>query len=494
MDGRKDADGRGHEVGRRDLLAAVGAGALLPAGVGASDRRADGTVRSGAPGDEARFLYYNTWLLDGLFGLGASPDLEGRARELGEILATVDYDVAALSEVFDEEQRRQVREPVEDVVERTGPPADIELSSGLQTLVEGDHEVVATNRHEFEADGAELRDPEAYANKGVLHVEVEFGPGRVDVYSTHLLAGGGLGEVFGVAGFGTTPPSEYRRRQVRELVAFVERTRSPENPAIVAGDFNVAADDEEYAVLERMADDLDLVDAWPDYGGRAGGTGGGQTTEQSAALREGCTLEPSAGPPYYCDDSVRADAGVGERIDYVFVSEPSPEHAVELDVSALRRVSFYRDRAPPGEFYVEDDEAVPNYLSDHVGLELRFSVEPASDDGEAGDGDTGEREPRTYTGRVDAGWFAEAPRVRRFEVPVEGDRPVELHLSADGEADLDLYVTLDGRAAGVDEYDRRSEGLDATETVRVDPAAVEGSLGVAVRAYDGVAEFRLRVQ
>ncbi len=497
-DSYSHTDGREGSTSRRDVLRSVGA----LAGVGPLARLGafDGVGRNSTPpgtGDTTRLLFYNTWLINDVAGIGGAPDRERRVREIGRALSAADYDVAALCEVFAGEARRRIREPLADggVDARMGPPSDVDKSSGLYTLASGDGpRIVSSHRHVFDTDGAEFRDADAFSNKGALHVELDLGPGNVDLYSTHLLAGGGLGAVgdFIDGIFQPPPPSEYRRRQVRELVGFVRRTRSPENLTVLAGDFNVEADSEEYATLETMMDDLGLYDAWTAHGGRAGGT-------NRTALEHGCAIDTGDGVPYHCDDSRADHAGAGRRIDYVFLSEPTDDHAVELDVTDLRRTTFWRGLADPGEFFADGDGAVPNYLSDHLGLELAFRVDPATpgrgpprqDRSAACRGGA-----RCFEGTVGADPGSDHPATRSFTAPVDGTGSLRVRLVTDADADLDLYVTLDGRRPTVDDHDRRSTGAGAGESVVLDPGELAdvSTLGIAVRAYAGRAAFTVAVE
>lgn len=59
-------------------------------------------------------------------------------------------------------------------------------------------------------------------------------------------------------------------------------------------------------------------------------------------------------------------------IDYIFVSTGRG-----LTVKDIRRRVFWRELAPPDQFFPDDEGEIPNYLTDHVGLELEFSVAQA---------------------------------------------------------------------------------------------------------------------
>ncbi|RXK47487.1 endonuclease/exonuclease/phosphatase family protein [Halorientalis pallida] len=371
--GDDDTHFGGAQIQRRDVLrtgatVAGGVGVLGASGVGQSV----GGSAAGA-GETYRFLWQNLWLLNGIVGNDtdiAKPALQERASEFGDRLAGSDIDVAALCEVFSSEQRETIREPVERAVDyEIGPPAEFEKSSGLYTLALGGPEIVAMERTEFDADGYEPRDADAWAKKGVLYTRLDFGAGQVDLFTTHLLAGGGIPYV-DLNPFSDPPtPAEYRADQLAELRAFVqsvEADHDPDNrvPTVVAGDFNVGAGGGEYGKLTAVRDDLGLADAWLGYAGGPGGT-------NRTAITDGCAFEPAESPPSYCDGG----AG-GDRIDYVFVEPTRPSHASRLSIEAIKRRVFCRQLAPPDQFYADDAEERPNYLTDHVGLELDWTLTP----------------------------------------------------------------------------------------------------------------------
>jgi len=74
-------------------------------------------------------------------------------------------------------------------------------------------------------------------------------------------------------------------------------------------------------------------------------------------------------------------------------------------------------------------------------------------------------------------------------------KTVELHLSGPSDADFDLYVTLDGREAGPDDYDRSSWRYGSEESITLGRGQLEadGELGIAVDAYSGAGPYTLTV-
>lgn len=330
-----------------------------------------------------RLLFLNAFLLRPLsLGLGplrwepgAAPAVADRADELGRTVAGA-YDVIALAEAFTAAERDRVRagwpagaRPAVAVGPEGGwgrSGGRTTTSSGLATLVDGP-EVVRVERHRYRAVGHRLADADPWAAKGVLLVEVDVGlPGGLEVYSTHLCAGGGLLPVGGDRVAGT---DAVRRAQAEELVAFVEAHHRPGNVALVVGDVNVPAgggpDTELASVLGRMG----LEDLWPRLGRGPGVTCGLE--------RVGAELgRPDPVDPRFADD----DIGVGsvggegvdppERIDRAFLQRPRPEHGLVVEAALLRRRPFPRRADAP------DRHRLP-FLSDHMGLHLELTLAPA---------------------------------------------------------------------------------------------------------------------
>lgn len=71
--------------------------------------------------------------------------------------------------------------------------------------------------------------------------------------------------------------------------------------------------------------------------------------------------------PYYCpgNDGRTKEAS---RVDRVFVEDHR-----DIKVADIRHRVFWRELAPPEEFYADEDDALPHYLADHDGLEADFT-------------------------------------------------------------------------------------------------------------------------
>jgi endonuclease/exonuclease/phosphatase family metal-dependent hydrolase len=350
-------------------------------------------------GEPFSFLFYNTWLLDGVelptlefgpFGrvspgtVGHMPDLAGRTRDFCRALDGSSYDVVAMCEVFRESTRNRLADEVGWVADSHAGPGSAPLErldipskhSGLCTLTGPDTPIVDTTDRGFSHRGHSLRDADFYANKGAQHVEVDVGPGSLDVFTTHLIHGGDLNLTPNELPF-ADPPSieEYRARQLSELAEFVQTAGSEENITVVTGDFNInAADPRLVSERNRGEDELfeqflavcSLYDAWERHGGSVG------TTYIEHGPPGGMArAKPDPAAPDYLEDRGRRcnyPAVPDRRIDYILLEEPQPEHTLELDIDQIRRRHFWRGKTDTSEFWATSE--IPNYISDHVGLEL----------------------------------------------------------------------------------------------------------------------------
>jgi endonuclease/exonuclease/phosphatase family metal-dependent hydrolase len=203
----------------------------------------------------------------------------------------------------------------------------------------------------------------------------------VDVFTTHLIHGGDLNVNPADIPF-SDPASieEYRAKQIAEMAAFVREAGSEENVTIVAGDFNLNVeqpgvvperDQTEAELFGEFLEDCSLYDAWDRHGGPVGTT---YIEHGPPGGMERAKIDP-INPNYLEDHGERCEySDVSDRrIDYVLVEEPKPEHTFRLEVEHIRRRHFWRGKTNTREFWATPD--VPNYVSDHVGLELECSIE-----------------------------------------------------------------------------------------------------------------------
>lgn len=347
-----------------------------------------------------RFLWYNAFLLD---ANDESEQIEERATELGRLVDDR-YDVAALCEVFEDSELETIRGELDGFDEANGPGPGLwwlptfgqAKSAGLNTVVRDSpgtrtlDGAVGTKSTAFDHQGSKFTDSDAWANKGVLYSPIDVGVGVIDLFTTHLFAGGGLpwssGDLLGIE-WGSTEAERMAVRfaQLRELLSFVNAHRHPDHVTVVAGDFNISANSSYYEQLcEEMAAH-DLYDAWPVKGGAIGAT---TFSVDDYGWSDVCRFTPGEdGPSYRCAD-YETDAPEPERddrhrIDYLFVEEPRADHAFDLDLTRIRRLSGWRGSGgdqtagDPDAFFRDlEEKENPKYLSDHFGLDVQFIASP----------------------------------------------------------------------------------------------------------------------
>lgn len=341
-----------------------------------------------------RLLFWNVYLLQPRLIPGGPP--LPAIRELSapvvgpraaEIAATLpgQYDVVALAEAFDPQERRRVlggwaaRSDIASVAgpERSFPPrGPISFaSSGLFTVVDG-HRVVRTDQHRFEARGERLWDADAWSNKGVLLVEIApgsaggdgAGAGHLELYSTHLFWGAGM--LPGPRANDHERRHRVRMAQIDELLAFVERTHRPENVAVVVGDLNVRVHDVDrpdhpnhwYEDLAARMARLDFVDTWAAAGMGPGHTCGGE--------RDPFDEEDPDEPGRLLDDAAEPEGRPDrERIDYCWVQRSQHAHRLAVSFERPRRRAFPRPAAGRRR------DLMPR-MSDHLALEVTLRLRP----------------------------------------------------------------------------------------------------------------------
>jgi endonuclease/exonuclease/phosphatase family metal-dependent hydrolase len=172
----------------------------------------------------------------------------------------------------------------------------------------------------FKADG--------FAAKGALHARIRIGDdphALIDCFLTHL----------------ESRSKRARARQIKQLAEFITSHSTPHHPIVVMGDFNVVADapdaveqNKSKTPYQRLRsalahNDRQLIDVGSLFPQSRGGT--------SDALAE----------------------NGGERIDYVFVSDPQATDTSRLEPKEAQTLSLLDEKVPEGS------------LSDHLGVACR---------------------------------------------------------------------------------------------------------------------------
>lgn len=357
-----------------------------------------------------RFLSYNTYLLKAKLKLPdpfqdvelkAKPEIEDRARELGRILRS-DYDLACLYEIMEHEQKSHILEAWGST-----PPAHI-LVDRLTSLltISQRFPIVRHAYHKFSIRGKSYDinlgltsvkvslDSDFYADKGVLLTEIETPFGNIEIYSTHLMFGGGLGdaaqEILNVIpGEHMTPSNSEERlniqlQQIDELIAFYNQKHiNPKNVAIVCGDFNIdASDPAKYEQIRRRFAAIAMRDAWAEWpfqnerqgpfqnerrGGQTARNDDGDGSPKERNFDSVCVPLTGSLGDLYCDDTkmTASSSDYVGRLDLLFVQDPDPGHDCNLDVARVRRRGFQRPNVTSGD---------QGFLSDHLGLDTTLYV------------------------------------------------------------------------------------------------------------------------
>jgi endonuclease/exonuclease/phosphatase family metal-dependent hydrolase len=175
-------------------------------------------------------------------------DNEERTQMLLDRINALTFDLIALQEVFDEEQRDQLTlgYSKENYNLLWGPDeSDINEESGLALIVKGNPSQDHYTRHvnlsflHHQEFFANCDSDDCWANKGFSVSAVRMGSiARVWVINTHLQAG---------------EYSDTRLQQLTQMMAYVS-TLPADEPVLLLGDLNIVAGQQEY--VDRMGDAL----------------------------------------------------------------------------------------------------------------------------------------------------------------------------------------------------------------------------------------------
>lgn len=327
-----------------------------------------------------RVGFWNTWLLRPRLWPGGpalpgadkvfAPDVAQRAPLVGAAVRDR-FDVIALGECFERSEQEAVAAAWPTATLVPGPQRGRTrmTGSGLATLVDpATVDLVHTASHAYRT-GGDLRDSDTLATKGALLTRVSVGDvGQLDIFSTHLLAGG---EFLPIPGHDDSRRHHAARmRQVDELISFIERERVPSNPMLLVGDLNVCANDDDEALhqpsdrYEDLAVRLGLLgfrDLWAEHGVGPG---------HSCSFHVPADLPADPNEPDQVVDDPDGDptTSPGERIDYLWLA-PAAEGAIAVTVDRPRRWAFAgRDQrgGPAGT------------LSDHLALSVTVHLVAAA--------------------------------------------------------------------------------------------------------------------
>jgi endonuclease/exonuclease/phosphatase family metal-dependent hydrolase len=340
------------------------------------------------------FLFYNSYLLDGVAGIGGKPFRSLRADLIGKEIRNSKYDIAALCEVFEEKYQKIIKKQ-RFPYDAMGPVWTVgNTSSGLYTLSRFS---LTYKRRRFEEKGYP---PDSFSNKGILLTTIDLGIGKVDLYSTHLFWGetvvediasyyskgiSKIAQIFQIEIKPVNLRTLIQLAQLKELTEFIKETHNPKHVVIVAGDMNInpgksRVNGEAYEKMRNLLSNItlkngvkiSLEDLWKIKGGKRGGTN---------MPTQGCAIEtrltnPTSGILYCNDDSNEPTEAKNEegRYDYIFVQKPVSSHDIIIDFSRMKRRPF---PIPELKFEeIKDLLSHPIFIQDPAFLPLIRNMNP----------------------------------------------------------------------------------------------------------------------
>ena len=294
-------------------------------------------VAPAAPAGHVRLLFFNTHLLPAIAQHVAGRRGQDDYRTAAIANQLDRFDLVGLCEVFESRRRQEIVRILQQSscsafhsIEQPKPWGRHIIGSGLLLVsrypIVGDPHFltyksasrVLTNG--WKADG--------FAAKGAIHAQLQLSEqprAHIDCFLTHL----------------ESVSSTARAEQIKELAGFIATHVSPDRPAILMGDLNVAADfpvnaastATEYGqlVAALLYGQQRFVDLWPALYIERGGTSDALAPEQS------------------------------RRIDYVFLSPP-PAIGPMLAPTRVRIEPFLDEKVKQGS------------LSDHAGIACEFAL------------------------------------------------------------------------------------------------------------------------
>ena len=265
--------------------------------------------------NKLKLLTLNTW------GIPYIPDVDTRVSALADTLATCDYDVVCLQEVWDKNNATKIANKARSgglIYQhhfRSG-----KIGSGLVTLSR--YPIVNVNFHKFRLAGRidTFWHGDYFAGKGIGLTRIDSPIGVIDVYNIHT-----------IAQYHPDNVDEYkahRASQHYEVTQFITQ-QSQRNPVVATGDFNMLDHQLGYRLTTQL---LQLNDCWRDaYPNEAG-----------------ATFVKSN--PYNRKKTLPTD----ERLDYVFINQQLKSNTVAITYTEI------------------DGQDIP--YSDHYGVEVELTI------------------------------------------------------------------------------------------------------------------------
>lgn len=318
MNGRQD--GARFRVVRTILMAGV----LLLALGGDQIALAQERDLAEAPSSPAiTILTLNIWHNQG--------DWPARLEYMVDEIGALQPDVILLQEVL---QNPELPNQAHTIAERLGYPHVHFASVDPEDAPKRYGNAIVSRHPILEASSRKLEPLNDY--RVAAHARIEFEGRPVNVYSTHLHYSG------------DAPGTEVRRRQIEDLLDFIEATRGG-YPVVLGGDFNAPPDTPEMALITaRYVDIAQVTDGWNEGGGYTLNPAMGHEKRRIDYLFAGPMVEPVAAArvldqpridPGRTQGEAPSAAGTSSVADTVWVSD----HFGVLGTFSLARADFLED-------------------------------------------------------------------------------------------------------------------------------------------------------
>lgn len=172
-----------------------------------------------------------------IFPLYAGTERDRAFQKLIEVLRQEKFDIVGLSEMWQDSDRKKIRETLGDIYKYSleGPDeADLKHFSGGLLLLSR-HKIINSNSTIYRQSVGE----DYFANKGALHarIQVQGLPCPIDIFLTHTQ--GPKPKIPGYVLGSTNDVKQVIRHQIRHLAAFIHSCRDIRVPALLMGDLNV---------------------------------------------------------------------------------------------------------------------------------------------------------------------------------------------------------------------------------------------------------------
>lgn len=233
-------DSRSNNTGKRSLRTSMKTQVILLVSVLTLKIGSCQSEQAVSPSSKLKILSWNIYMLPGIVAMKGKAE---RAKAIGEVLRSSDYDVIVFQEAFHQPSRRKINRLLRGKYPYQAGPANqklISLKTNSGVWIFSKHRILSTKSIIFKNRSG----IDAFSRKGALLAEISFQGRRIQIAGTHLQNSG---------------PSWVKQTQ---CVEFYHRVLKPESksgvPQIICGDFNInQKNSEEY---RSMLQSLNAVD------------------------------------------------------------------------------------------------------------------------------------------------------------------------------------------------------------------------------------------